>query len=63
MYDESRESVGMALDWDHLPQATPGLIFNSRIDRRRLFPAPDDWRELGDEDLMKLCISARSMLY
>ncbi|MDB4905932.1 MAG: hypothetical protein JWO05_716 [Gemmatimonadetes bacterium] len=53
----------MALDWDHLPQATPGLIFNSRIDRRRLFPAPDGWLELGDEDLMKLCISARSMLY
>ncbi len=62
VYDESQWDYRMALDWDVLPQTeNPGLIFSSRIDRRRVWPAPPDWRRMSDEQLLKLCAGARSM--
>lgn len=62
IYDESQWDYRMALDWDVLPQTeNPGLIFSSRIDRRRVWPAPPGWRELSDDQLMALCANARSM--
>jgi hypothetical protein len=61
VYDESG-GMGLALDWDYMPQReNPGLIFNSRIDRRRLWPCPPNWRQLSDEELLELAGKARSM--
>ena len=62
VYDESAGGLGMALDWDYMPQIeNPGLIFNSRLDRRRLWPCPPNWRQLSDGDLLKLAERARSI--
>ena len=62
VYDESAGGLGMALDWDYMPQTeNPGLIFNSHIDRRRLWPCPVDWRLLTDEELLKLAEKATSI--
>lgn len=62
VYDESQWDFRMALDWDVLPQTeNPGLIFSSRIDRRRVWPAPQGWRAMSDDQLLKLCAGARSM--
>lgn len=62
VYDESQWDFRMALDWDALPQReNPGLIFSSRIDRRRVWPAPADWQQLSDDQLLSLCAGARSM--
>jgi len=62
VYDESQWDFRMALDWDVLPQTeNPGLIFTSRIDRRRIWPAPPGWRAMSDDDLLALCTRARSM--
>jgi len=63
VYDDSGWSIGMALDWDCLPQTgNPGLIFSSRIDRRRIWPCPSGWQSLADEELLSLAQRARSML-
>ena len=62
IYDESQWDYRMALDWDVLPQTeNPGLIFSSRIDRRRVWPAPPEWRGMSDDQLLALCANARSM--
>ena len=62
VYDESRWSLELALDWEFLPQPTsPGLIFSSRLDRRRLWPCPDGWREMSDADLLRVLERARSI--
>jgi hypothetical protein len=62
VYDESQWDFRMALDWDVLPQTeNPGLIFSSRIDRRRVWPAPTNWQQLSDDQLLSLCANARSM--
>jgi hypothetical protein len=62
VYDESQWDFRMALDWDALPQTeNPGLIFSSRVDRRRVWPAPLDWQRMTDEQLLALCVNARSM--
>lgn len=62
VYDESQWDFRMALDWDALPQTeNPGLIFSSRVDRRRVWPAPPGWRAMSDEQLLSLCVRARSM--
>lgn len=62
VYDESQWDFRMALDWDVLPQTeNPGLIFSSRVDRRRVWPAPPGWQGLTDEQLLSLCANARSM--
>ena len=63
VYDEGDSSMGLALDWDHLPQTVdPGLIFSSRLDRRRLWPCPPDWRARSDQQLLELMGRARSLL-
>ncbi|OYV63919.1 MAG: hypothetical protein B7Z72_14045 [Gemmatimonadetes bacterium 21-71-4] len=62
VYDESQWDFRMALEWDVLPQTeNPGLIFSSRVDRRRVWPAPTNWQQLSDEQLLSLCAGARSM--
>ena len=63
VYDEAAWGMGMALDWDYMPQTTdPGLIFNSSADRRRLWPCPPEWRLLSDAELLSLASRARSIL-
>jgi hypothetical protein len=55
VYDESRWSMELALEWDFLPQTeNPGLIFASRAGRRRLWPCPEKWEALGDAELLEL---------
>jgi hypothetical protein len=62
VYDESRWSIELALDWEVLPQTDdPGLIFSSYRDRRRLWPCPSDWREMSDARLLELLATARSI--
>ena len=63
VYDEAAWGMGMALDWDYLPQSSdPGLIFNSNADRRRLWPCPPAWRLLSDAELLSLAGRAKSIL-
>lgn len=55
VYDESRWSLELALEWDFLPQAeNPGLIFAGRDGRRRLWPCPENWEALADDELVEL---------
>ncbi|HTR79384.1 MAG TPA: hypothetical protein VMH39_14805 [Gemmatimonadaceae bacterium] len=62
VYDETW-SIRLALEWDHLPQVeNPGLIFVSPLDRRRLWPCPNDWRTFSDAELIRLLEKARSVL-
>lgn len=62
VWDEATDSIALALDWDHQPQPdNPGLIFTSRLGRRRLWPAPPAWRELSDEALRLLLDRARQL--
>lgn len=62
VYDESAWHVGWALDWDYLPQERdPGLIFISRVARRRVCPAPADWRSYSDTQLSELCRAAAQL--
>ncbi len=60
VYDESRWSLELALEWDFLPQTeNPGLIFASRAGRRRLWPCPEKWEALSDPELVELLGRAR----
>ncbi len=62
VYDESAWSTDLVLDWDYLPQTeNPGLIFNSRIDRRRVWPCPQGWRIMTDAQLLALVLMATSL--
>ena len=62
VYDESTWSIALALDWDVQPQTTdPGLVFSSRIDRRRLWPCPERWQSLADADLLSLLARSKSI--
>jgi hypothetical protein len=62
VYDESTWSLELALDWEVLPQReSPGLIFSSVRDRRRLWPCPKNWKALSDEELLGLLTKARSI--
>jgi hypothetical protein len=63
VYDESTWSIELALDWDILPQGeNPGLIFASRLGRRRLYPCPKNWRSLDDRRLIDLLRRAPHLL-
>lgn len=60
VYDESRWSLELALEWDFLPQAeNPGLIFASRAGRRRLWPCPANWEAATDAALLELLAKAK----
>ena len=60
VYDESRWSLELALEWDFLPQAeNPGLIFAGRGGRRRLWPCPGNWEALSDAELLELLGKAK----
>ena len=62
IYDESEWSIPLALDWSIQAQAeSPGLIFVSVIDRRRLWPAPEGWQQMNDAGLLELLQSAKSI--
>ena len=61
-YAESDWGAAGVLDWDHNTQASdPGLLFRSRHDWRRLYPAPGAWWTLPDEQLEDLCRRATSL--
>ena len=63
VYDESRWSMELALEWDFLPQTeNPGLIFASRAGRRRLWPCPAEWEKLSDQELLALLQTAKTIL-
>jgi hypothetical protein len=63
VYDEANWSIGLALEWDYLPQSeNPGLIFVSAIDRKRVWPCPANWRDLSDANLAALVTGARSII-
>jgi hypothetical protein len=62
VYDESQWTIAWALDWEYPPQAdNPGLLFDSALGRRRIFPCPPDWRSLSDAELETLLRRARSL--
>ncbi|MEP6990705.1 MAG: hypothetical protein ABJA80_07245 [bacterium] len=62
VYDESAWSVAWALEWDYPPQTeNPGLLFDSALGRRRIFPCPVDWHTLTDSQLEGLLTIARSL--
>ncbi|HEX8944561.1 MAG TPA: hypothetical protein VF785_15590 [Gemmatimonadaceae bacterium] len=62
VYDEGTWSIQLALDWDMLPQTTnPGLVFVSDVERRRLWPCPDDWKAMADADLLGLLSRAKAL--
>jgi hypothetical protein len=62
VYDEATWSLELAIDWEVLPQpASPGLIFSSSRDRRRLWPCPPSWKALSDQELLALLGQARSI--
>ena len=63
VYDESRWSLELALEWDFLPQTEdPGLIFASRAGRRRLWPCPTQWESLTDPELLALLNGAKTII-
>ena len=61
--DESAaDDIGRAFECDYMPQqADPGLLFVSREGRRRVYPRPDDWRQLPDDALEALIAQARAL--
>ena len=62
VYDESTWTIALALDSELLPQSkSPGLIFSSRTDRRRMWPCPPEWRELPDPKLLEILERAKSI--
>lgn len=55
VYDESQWTITLALDWEYPPQSTdPGLLFDSVLGKRRIFPCPENWRSLTDTELERL---------
>ncbi|MDB4890417.1 MAG: hypothetical protein JWL61_2272 [Gemmatimonadetes bacterium] len=62
VYDETRWSIAWALDWEYPPQPdNPGLLFDSSVGRRRIFPCPANWQSLSDAELEELLAHARSL--
>lgn len=62
VYDESQWTIAWALDWEYPPQVdNPGLLFDSALGRRRIFPCPTDWQALSDAELEVLLQRARSL--
>ncbi|CAN5475206.1 hypothetical protein BH09GEM1_BH09GEM1_29020 [soil metagenome] len=62
VYDESQWTIAWALDWEYPPQAeNPGLLFDSILGRRRIFPCPPAWQTFSDAQLVELLGRARSL--
>ena len=62
VYDESQWTISWAIDWEYPPQAdNPGLLFDSSLGRRRIFPCPPDWQALSDSELEALLKIATSL--
>ena len=62
VYDESDWGVLGLMDWDYLPQqGDPGLLFISKTDLRRLWPAPPNWQAMTDAMLDDQCARALSV--
>jgi hypothetical protein len=62
VFDERSAGAMRALECDYpIPETDPGLVFVSREDRRTLWPCPAEWYRLGDEELERLCLRARSL--
>jgi hypothetical protein len=62
VYDDGKWSIALAFDWEYPPQAAnPGLLFDSTVGRRRLFPCPPNWQALSDGDLEVLLQQASSL--
>lgn len=63
VYDEATWSIELALEWDFLPQTeNPGLIFASRMGRKRLWPCPVNWQALSDAELLELLGRAKQIV-
>ena len=55
VYDESQWSIARAIDWEYPPQReNPGLLFDSVVGCRRVFPCPAEWKTLSDAELEAL---------
>jgi len=62
VYDETRWSIAWAIDWEYRPQPDdPGLLFDSTLGRRRIYPCPENWQSLSDAALGTLVERARSL--
>ena len=62
VYDESQWTIALAIDWEYPPQRdNPGLLFDSSLGRRRVFPCPAEWQALCDADLEALLVMASSL--
>ena len=62
VYDESQWSIALALDWDYPPQVDDfGLLFDSTLGKRRVFPCPKGWQSLSDAELEDLLEVARRL--
>ena len=62
VYDETQWTIRWAIDWEYPPQReNPGLLFDSSLGRRRVFPCPAEWQSLSDADLERLLSVARSL--
>jgi hypothetical protein len=62
VYGEQDWGARGLLDWDYLPQGAPsGLLFISKTDLRRFYPAPANWQQLSDADLADYCARALSV--
>lgn len=55
IFGEGQWNTSLALAFDRfVPREEAGLLFISSREVRRLWPFPEDWRELPDEDLDRL---------
>ena len=56
VFDERSAGPIRAIECDYPPpERDPGLVFVSRIGKRRLWPCPADWKQLPSEELEMLC--------
>ena len=62
VFDERSSGPIRALECDYPPpEKDPGLVFVSRVGKRRLWPCPADWIALPDQELESLCFRAATL--
>jgi hypothetical protein len=62
VFDERSSGAMRALECDYpMPERDPGLVFVSRVGRKRLWPCPADWHRMPDHELEHLCGRAASL--